>query len=546
MRTILLITALAPGIALAQLGSRSSSGSTSVASQLPLSGRTAETGSATAAQTPIPGATTSVNAINTTVQVSGPYAGSSPSTLKRPFNGKLSFREAIQRALEFNLGSIGLSTAVRQARGQAVVSRSNLLPNLSGAFSEHYLTTDIATTGIQGAIGNAIGSSLTNATGGRPLSLRLPNVVGPINYFDLRVTLTQNFVDLTALNNYRSSKYVVEANEAAMQDTRDTVVLAVGASYLQVIAAKARVASERAQLETSDAVYQQTLKRRGEGLAAQLDLNQDRVRAQTERQRLATMENDLYRQKINLARLTGLPPNEDYDISDDFGFSPAPALSVNEAVEQALGGRADLKAAEAQLRAAEKTLAAARAERLPSLSLSADLGEIGTRFSQADHTYTVTGTLNIPIWQGGRVRGDIEQAQAALDQRRAELADMRARIESDVRNAYLDLQAAASQFELSKNNQQVARENLRLTQEKFETGISDSVEVSQSRQAVASADLDYITALFAHNLAKLSLARALGGAEGRLGEYLGRDLSASNRGNTDTVPAVPNALTAAK
>jgi len=546
MRNILFITILAPVMALAQLGSRSSSGSTSVASQLPLSGRTAETGSAAAAQTPIPGATTSVNTINTTVQVSGPYAGSSPSTRKRPFTGRLSFREAIQRALEFNLGSIGLTTAVRQARGQALVSRSNLLPNLSGAFSEHYLTTDIATTGIQGAIGNAIGSSFASATGGHPLSLRLPNVVGPINYFDLRVTLTQTFVDLTALNNYRSSRYVVKANEAAMQDARDTVVLAVGASYLQVVAAKARVASERAQLGTSNAVYQQTLKRRGEGLASQLDLNQDQMRAQTEQQRLVTMENDLARQKINLARLTGLPPNEDYDISDDFDFSPSPALSVEDALQQAFAHRADLTAAEAQLRAAEKTCAAARAEQLPSLSVSADLGEIGTRFTEADHTYTVTGTLNIPIWQGGRVGGDVEQARAALDQRRAELADTRARIESDVRNAYLDLQAAASQFELSKNNQQVARENLRLTREKFETGISDSVEVSQSRQAVASADLDYITALFAHNLAKLSLARALGGAEARLTSYLGRDLSVGSPGNTDAVPAIQKVPTAAK
>jgi len=297
-------------------------------------------------------------------------------------------------------------------------------------------------------------------------------------------------------------------------------VLAVGASYLQVIAAKARVASERAQLETAEAVYKQTEQRRTAGLAAQLDLNQDLARAQTERQRLATMENDLARQKINLARLTGLPPTADYDVSDEFEYSAAPMLTVDEAVQQALANRSDLKAAETQLKAAEKTRAAARSERLPSISASADLGEIGPRFSQADHTYTVTGTVNIPIWQGGRVRGDIEQAQASLDQRRAEMADTRGRIESDVRNAYLDLQAAGSQFELSKNNQQVVRENLRLTEEKFEKGISDAVEVSQARQAVASADLDYITALFAHNLAKLSLARALGGTEGRLGAYL--------------------------
>lgn len=297
-------------------------------------------------------------------------------------------------------------------------------------------------------------------------------------------------------------------------------MLAVAASYLEVIAAKARVASERAQLETAESVYEQTAQQHARGLAAQLDLDQDLVRAQTERQRLTTMENDLGRQKINLARLTGLPPNDKYDISDDFDYSPAPVLSVDEAVAQALAGRADLKTAEAQVKAAERTRTAARAERLPSLSASADYGEIGTQFNQGRSTYTVTGTLNIPIWQGGRVGGDVAQAEAALRQRRAELADTRGRIESDVRNAYLDLEAAASQVELSKNNLQVARENLRLTKEKFESGVSNSVDVSQAQQVMASADLDYITALFAHDLAKLSLARALGGAEGRLGAYL--------------------------
>jgi outer membrane protein TolC len=222
---------LAPEMALAQLGARAPA-STSVATQLPLSGRSANSGSVATTQTPIPGATTSVNTINTTVQVSGPFAGSSPSDT--PFSGKLSFNEAIQRGLAVNLGAMGQDTTVQQARGQAKVARSNLLPNLTGAFSEHYLTTDLATTGIRSAISSSFGSSF----GGRaPV---LPSVVGPINYYDLRVTLTQNFLDLTLLNNYRSSRDVVRANEALMQDARDTVVLAVGASYLQVIAAKAR------------------------------------------------------------------------------------------------------------------------------------------------------------------------------------------------------------------------------------------------------------------------------------------------------------------
>jgi len=348
----------------------------------------------------------------------------------------------------------------------------------------------------------------------------LPAVVGPINFFDVRATLTQTFFDMTARNNLKAAKEVVHANEQLVRDARDLIVLAVGGSYLQVIAAKARLGSARAQVETAKAVYTQTLQRRQAGLSAQIEVNRALVQQQTQQQRLATLENDLARQKINLARLTGLPANNNYDIADSVGFSAPPPLTVDEALKQALDVRADLKAAEAQVRVAERSRAAARAERLPTLGVSADIGEIGPRFNQAERTYTVAGTVRIPIWQGGRAAGDIEQADANLDQRRAELQDVRGRIESDVRNAFLDLEAASSQLDLTSNNQTVARETLRLAREKFDAGVSDSVEVVQSEEAVASAELDNITALFAHNLAKLSLARAMGNAEQKLLSYL--------------------------
>jgi outer membrane protein TolC len=182
--------------------------------------------------------------------------------------------------------------------------------------------------------------------------------------------------------------------------------------------------------------------------------------------------------------------------------------------------RDDLKAAEAQVRAAQKARAAARAERLPSLDLLADYGAIGTNPAQSHGTFTVVGTLRVPVWLGGRTEGDIDQAEAALNQRRAELEDARGRVESDVRNAFLDLQAAASQTQVSLENQKVARETLELTRQRFEAGVTDSVEVVQSEEGVASADLDYITSVFAHNLAKLSLARAIGHAQENLTRYL--------------------------
>jgi outer membrane protein TolC len=501
-----IVILVSTGSALAQLGAPPSSGGASQVTQLPLSSRNSQGGSVTATQSPIPGTTSSVNTLNTTVQAQGPYAGSR-SGAAQPFSGKLSLREAVERGLAYNLGAVGLSTAVRQSAGQMRVARSALLPNVSGALRETVLQENLKAQGLRINV---------------PFpGFNFPTIVGPFNYFDLRATLTQTVGDMTALNNYRTSQQLQRANEFLARDARDLVVLAVGGAYLQVIAAQGRVDSAKAQLDTAKALYEQTLQRRKVGLNAQIDVNRALVQSETQEQRLNTLSNDLAKQKINLARLTGLPPTDGYEITDNVPFSAGPSITLDDALTQALGDRADLKSADAQVKAAERSKAAARSERLPSLALSADYGVIGVNPSQSHGTFTVSGSLKVPIWTSGKIDGDIEQADAALEQRRAEHEDLRGRIESDVRNAFLDLNAAERQVHLAQNNQDVARQTLELTQQRFQAGITDSVEVTQAREAVAGADLDYISAVFAHNLAKLSLARAVGRTEERYSAYLG-------------------------
>lgn len=493
-------------VAAAQLGAPQSTSQGAAANQLPLSGKTGQTGSVTATQSAVPGTTTSVNTVNPTIQVQGPFAGSTRSTAAMPFSGTLSLREAIQRGLQYNLGPVGLAQAVRQAHGQSVVARSSLLPNLNGSLAETVEQINLKANGLR----------ITSPIPG----FGIPSIVGPFNFFDLRARLTQTLFDRAALSNYRSANEVLRANQESVHDARDLVVLAVGGAYLQVIAAKARVESARAQLDTATALYQQTLQQRNVGVVAQVDLDRSEVQQLTQKQRLVSLQNDLAKQKINLARMTGLPPSEQYDISDSIPFMPSATLAFDDILRKAFEQRSDLKAAEAQVRAASHTVTAAHAEQWPSLALNSDYGVIGINPAQSHGTFSLTGTLRIPLWQGGKVKGDVEQANAELYQREAELEDLKSQIEGELRNAYLDLQAASSQVEVAQRNIQVAKETLDLTRQKFEAGVSDNVEVVQAQESLASADLDYINSLFAHNLAKLSLARGMGNAEESVSDVL--------------------------
>src|SRR5712671_2112790 len=172
LRTIRICTiacGLCGALAYGQAGAPA--GGTTQATQLPLSGRSGQ-GSVAATQAPVPGTTTSVNTINPSIQVSGPYTGAASSTGQRPFSGKLSLREAVERGIEYNLGTRGISLAMRQSEGQSRVVRSVLMPNLNSTLSETVQQTNLAAQGFR------ISSPFPG--------VRIPSVVGPFNYFDLR------------------------------------------------------------------------------------------------------------------------------------------------------------------------------------------------------------------------------------------------------------------------------------------------------------------------------------------------------------------------
>ena len=380
------VALLAAAPAFAQLGPPPGQSSGSTATQLPLSGRTAQSnGSAKASEQSAPSTTATVNTLNPNVQVQGAFAGSTPGISKMPFSGKLGFREAIQRALSYNLGQTGATNALRQAEGQTKVARSVLLPNINGTVNENVQTTDLQALGFRFKFPG----------------FTIPNVVGPFNYMDIRAHVSQTVFDYTAINNYRAANDVASANRYSAQDARDVIVLAVGGTYLQIIAAKARVASEQSQLDSANAVYKQSEQQFEQGVVAKVDADKNQVQALTHQQRLLSLQNDLAKQKINLARMIGIPPNDQYEITDEIPFSAATPITVEDALKLAFDQRADLRAADAQVRAAERAHAAARAERYPSLGVTGDFGGIGTTPSEIQRTYTATASFKIPLWQGG-------------------------------------------------------------------------------------------------------------------------------------------------
>ena len=125
------------------------------------------------------------------------------------------------------------------------------------------------------------------------------------------------------------------------------------------------------------------------------------------------------------------------------------------------------------------------------------------------------------VFDGGRIRADIVQADATIQQRKDEMADLERRMDTDIRSALLDLQSAADQVAVAQDSLQLADQTLTQARDRFAAGVTDNIEVVQAQDSVAGAQENLIASLYAHNLAKVALARAIGMTETNLKQFIG-------------------------
>jgi outer membrane protein TolC len=331
--------------------------------------------------------------------------------------------------------------------------------------------------------------------------------------------VTQSLFDWKSINAARASGHSLKTAEYSYKDARDLVVLAVGYTYLQAIADEARIETAQAQVKTAQALYDQASDQVTAGTSPAIDALRAKVELQTRQQQLIQARNNFAIQKLTVARVIGLAPGQEFDLTDKPPYQPFESVSVDEALKRAYASRSDYQAALSETRAAEFERKAASAGYLPSLSFNANYGAAGGHPSTATQVFDVRGTLTIPIFQGGSVHGDVLQAEAKLEQARERLDNLRAQIDSDVRSALLNIQSSAEQVAVARSNIDLAEETLVQSRDRFSAGVTDTVEVVQSQEAVASSHEQYINSLYNYNFAKISLARAIGLAEEGVKRY---------------------------
>jgi len=440
-----------------------------------------------------------------------PFQGSEPEGKATAEVLQIDFKDAIDRGLRNNLGLLLASDQSETAHGERWKELAELLPNVSGRIVENVETESLAALGFNKLVPLFVPPGSTSA---------FPRVLPAFNFFDARVNLSQSLFSFKNLERERAATESEKAAKLTYKDAREMVVLAVGNAYLQAIAAAARVETAEAQVKAAQALSDKAADQKKAGLTPAIDALRAQVELQTRQQQFIVARNDLAKSNLRVARIIGLPPGQNFVLTEKVPYQALAPLPLEIYLQRAYAARSDYQSAIARVRSAELSRRAASAGRYPSLDLGANFGDIGVAPGQSNGTWQVDGGLSIPIFAGNRVHSDVLEADAQLKQARSQLGDLRGRIDYEVRTALLDLNAAAEQVDVARSSVDLAEQALAQSQDRFTAGVTDNLEVVQAQEAVASAHETYIQSLYAHNLAKVELAYAIGDAEQGVKRYL--------------------------
>jgi outer membrane protein TolC len=406
---------------------------------------------------------------------------------------ELTVSQALNIALSNSTTLRTAQAQLQQASGRYQQARAPLLPQLEVGARQSYQTINLIGMGID----------IPFARG----------LIGPFSSMDARVFLSQQLLNIAQINNWKSSRLRQDSSRILLENARELVALNVVATYLQALRAKSSRDTLAQQAKLGHDLYNVTRDRVTQGVSAELDANRAMQQVNTLEQQRQEAEQSYVASKLNLANILQARVTADFEVADDSAYGTGTAPDRDTALKTALTSRADYRSAEATLKAAELQIRAIKSSRLPTVALFFDDGQSGNTPVHNLNTYRVGGAIHVPIFTGGRIRGELEEAEGALREASAALDQDRSQIQTDVLAAISGVEWALKELETSAGNVKLSRQEVELSRSRFTQGIADNTEVVNAQERLSQADDARIRAQYTLGLARANLARAIGAAE---------------------------------
>jgi len=416
---------------------------------------------------------------------------------ERPSILPLSLKRAVEIALspEGNTRVQLAEETIRQAESRTVQARGALLPNFDASLTEQNQVRNLLAFGIRFP---------------RIPGFSFPEIVGPFNTFDARVSGTQNVFDFSSIRRFQAARVNVEATKVEVQGTRNQVADQVARTYLEGLRADADVDTAKSNVELSEAVFKLANSQKTAGTGTGIEVVRAQVQLANDRQRVLVAQNGRTRALLQLLKTLGLRLDGDVELTDKMAYTPVDDIPVDQAVQTALDTRAELRAQHGRESNARLSFSATKWERLPSLAFFGDYGTIGIGPNSAIPTRTYGVSMKVPLFDGGRRDGRRTEALSQYKQEQVRTRDLRDQIELDIRVALDGIKSADAQVAAAREGVELSEKELAQARRRYEAGVTNSIEVTDAQTRLQRGRDNLTSALYNHNLARIDLNTAMG------------------------------------
>jgi outer membrane protein len=397
---------------------------------------------------------------------------------------------ALKQNLDIQIANI--ETASKQQ--ERLIARSDLLPHAGFNASEAVTRYNAkAQLGVQPSV--------------------IPHDIGPYQSIHVGPTFSTPIFNLILIRQYQASGHRLLAGRADEQTVREETVLLTVSEYMAHLRALASITATESRVELADRLVHQAQDLLNDGVASKIDVSRAQVRLREEKQGLIDNQRDAETTLHALKRILNISDSAKIGFVDQRNFFSTPSLDVSDPLATALEQRYELSSLSESIKAAESAYKAAMAESIPNLTFDGRWNEQGQTLTTLVPGYDYQFDLKVPIFTGGRLSAERKSTALAEQRRQKELAQERNLVTEQVRDGQVELQAALHQVELSREEVQLANEEVSLSQGRFQSGVTDNIEVTTAQDSLARANDAEIGALFRYNIARAQLARAIGAVE---------------------------------
>ncbi|MFN8574124.1 MAG: TolC family protein [Gemmatimonadaceae bacterium] len=400
----------------------------------------------------------------------------------------------------------GATTEVARARSaqadaRVTQSRSQLLPSLTSTTQYNARSFNSASLGIE--VPGSTGSSVFDPRG---------EVIGPVRSTDVRAQITQKLFDLPALYGWKAAGFEADGARYAVAASAEEAADRGAKAYLGVVRAEASITARNADSALAAELLDIAKQQLTAGVGIALDVTRAEAHLADARARLISTRADRDRAMLQLKHELALPPDAPLSLTEGLGEPTASGLNVNEedVIKYALQHRADFHEARSVTISAAVQARAARAERLPTISVFADHGQNGKDIDRMLGTYSYGIQVSTPIFDGFRTSSRTAEQQARRQEAQARLGDLRRQIDTDVRSALVTLSSTKEEVVAAGARLALAEQEVAQARELFKAGVSGSSDVINASIGLNSARDQKIDALTRYQLARVALASAQG------------------------------------